>query len=433
MKASKLLFLMLVLTFTFFSHAQDKPTRFTSGELGIKIDLPVQPTKGEDTSFTLLDFNVWGVSIVWDEGEKQFASMGIYRPYKRQRGNLTEIDKTKVLDEYKKTFVSDLQDRKVMTTETPYTFQGFKGVEIRGAGPMRLLTRMFFSGYKMYVISVSNAETAGFDKQIKVLDSFALLTKSETVSALKWENDPNELPQTPAGKRSLTDVQSDMLKGKVQSIVEEVQNTPTASREMSAEKYYDQAGNLTRNVTYNLGYPQEITQWGWIDGKRVSSTNVVYYDLDSDGEESKYRGIGTRTGLMGQQTEESAYGAHHEYKYDDRNHVTEWKSFSPDGSLRFTYKYIYTPTGREIQELDNTGGFLKRSFEVYDKDGNMTEYRTLDFSGKVYSTVRYTYEFDPGGNWTVRRLTSGGPGAAKTTKPGAVTYRKITYYENPKT
>jgi hypothetical protein len=434
MNMYKLLFLLIIMTTALPIMAQDPPNRFTVGKYGFRIDLPVRPTKAEDNSFILLDFNLFGLTLVWDEGEKQLASMDIYRPYRAPRTNLTEIEKSKLIAEYKRVFLADLQTRNIMTSETPYSFQGSKGVEIRGVSSMRLVTRIFVSGNHMYVISVSNMGAAGFDSQLKVLDSFTLLTKPETIAALKWENEPNDLPQAPRGTRPISDVQGDRLKGNVQSIVDEVQESTAGPKETLEERYYDQAGDLTRNVTYNLGYPQEITRWGWINGKRVSSTNTIFYDSDDSPEGKRYVNVGPTTGLMGQQDKDSAYGAHHEFKYDDKKRITEWRGFSPDGSPRFTYKFTHSATGREMRQLDSTGGFLKRAFEVLDADGNMSEYRQLDFSGKVYSTIRYTYEFDTVGNWIVRRSFFGGGSLpkGKVQKSGPVRYRKITYYETPK-
>jgi hypothetical protein len=218
-------------------------------------------------------------------------------------------------------------------------------------------------------------------------------------------------------------------------VIVEVQETPSAGREMRREKDYDAAGNLTRDVTYSdAGYPQEITLWGWFEGKRVSSSNPIFYETENGPMGNRGRSLGVSTGMMGQQDKDALYGAHHEFKYDEQNRITEWRSFSADGSLRFTYKFTHTPAGRETYLTDNAGGFLSRSFDAFDKQGNITEHRLLDMSGRPVSITRFNYEFDSLGNWTVKRSLGGGTTPKpRGQKAGPVIFRTIAYYETPKT
>ena len=424
---------LTIATFLFVvpAFSQGRKDRFISGYFGFEIGLPATPTTSAEENFTLLDYSVYGNSIMWDEGTKQLATLSVYRPFKPMRWTVRDTDKAALVAEYKKGFLAKLKEHELMTSEAPYTFQGFKGVEIRGISSTRLVARLFFVGNRLYLLTA--AGESGFDQQAKVLDSFRLLTKPETIAALKDEHEPITPPHGPSVKRPLSDVQGDMLKGRVKSVVEEIQESPTAGREMYREKYYDDAGNMVRDVSYGMGYPQEVTLWGWFEGKRVSSTNQILYETE-DEPKGLPRSLGVRTGLMGQQEKDKAYGALHEFNYDDKNRITEWRSFSADGSLRFTYKFTHTGAGREIYVSDNAGGFLSRSSEAIDKEGNVIEYRILDMSGGRVSTTRYTYEFDAAGNWTVRKTHGGGP-LVKTRgqKQGPVVYRKITYYETPKT
>jgi YD repeat-containing protein len=134
--------------------------------------------------------------------------------------------------------------------------------------------------------------------------------------------------------------------------------------------------------------------------------------------------------MMGHAKRNAPFGMRHEYKYDVLGRITEQQAFNSDGKLRWTKKYTNSPTGRDIQTLDETGGFLTRSFETFDKNGNVVEYKVLDMSGKPVWTHRYVHEFDEAGNWIVRKTYLVGAARAKTTKPSITIFRAITYCDD---
>ena len=329
---------------------------------------------------------------------------------------------------YARVVRADIQKKKLTISESPYTFSASKGIEFRGTGDIRVVTRLIFVGVRLFEITVSDDESAGFDQQIKILDSFRLLTKAETIAALKWENDIPPVSQTRPAISLGNDVQASGLKGNVCSVIDEVVTPPSAAREMDRESYYDPSGNLVREITYSRGYPQEITQWGWIDGKRISSTKTIFYLPPEGTPFDRFSiGFGPTTGMMGAQERDKIYGMRHEYSYDDKGRVTEHKAFTNERALKWTKKFTYSAAGREILTLDNTGGFLTRFFETFDKNGNIAEYKVLDMGGRPYgSAVRFVYEFDQGGNWIVRKAFPVGLPRAKT-KPGPATFRTINY------
>ena len=269
---------------------------------------------------------------------------------------------------------------------------------------------MFFVGVRIFAITISDYESAGFDRQTKILDSFRLLTKAETIAALKWENDIPPVSQSRPAISLGNDIQTAGLKGNVCSVIDEVVASPSTVREMDRESYYDPSGNLVREITYSRGYPQEITQWGWIDGKRISSTRTIFYLPPEGTPFDRFSiGFGPTTGMMGEQERDKIYGMRHEYSYDDKGRLTEHKAFTNERALKWTKKFTYSATGREILTLDNTDSFLTRFFETFDKNGNIAEYKVLDMGGRPYgSTVRFVYEFDQGGNWIVRKAFPGG-------------------------
>lgn len=420
--------LILLLPAVVFPQVRD--LKFTSGQYGFEIDLPAGPTGGEQKYFTLPGYQVLGDYFFWDDEPKQFAAVGTYRPY-ANKPTLTEAEKANIIAEYKKIVLNALKEHQVMTQETTYSFGNSKGAEIRGVSTFRMIDRLFFVRNFLVELMVLSSESPGFEAQTKVLDSFRLLTKDETIAALKRENMPDELSQVSVGKRPINDLQYAGLNGSIHSIIEESQDSATSPREIAYEGYYNAAGNLTREYSYNRGYPQEITRWGWVAGKRVSSTNTIFYETEQGLTGAAPANSGHITGMMGQKGDDTQYGARHDFSYDAKDRVIEEKVVGPDETMHFTIKYTYSAAGREIKTLDNTAQFLKRIFEVIDQNGNVTEQRVLDFSGRPFAYNHYSYEFDAAGNWTVRRSQTLAPGRGKAgRKPGSVFYRKISYYEN---
>ena len=416
-----------ILLFPLSALSQRRPDRFTIGQYSFEINLPSRPTDAEPDHFTLRDFELYGEVIEWDLDDNRNATIGIYAPSKLGR-LLIGPGTLDVFTAYAEVVRAGLRKKKLAISESPYTFSGSKGIEFRGTGDIRVVTRLFFVGVRIFAITISDYESAGFDQHTKILDSFRLLTKEETIAALKWENDIPPVSQSRPAISLGNDVQATGLKGNVCSVIDEVVTPPAAAREMDRESYYDPSGNVVREITYSRGYPQEITQWGWIDGKRISSTRTIFY-LPTEGTlfDRSSIGFGPTTGMMGAQERDKIYGMRHEYSYDDKGRLTEHKAFTNERALKWTKKFTYSAAGREILTLDNTDSFLTRFVEKFDKNGNIAEYKVLDMGGRPYgSAVRFVYEFDQGGNWIVRKSFPAGLPRAKT-KPGPTTFRTITY------
>jgi hypothetical protein len=404
---------------------QGPPDRFTTGYFNFEIRLPSRPDDIGPARFKLLDYEVYGEIMEWDLGGKRSATIGIHQPIKLSLLP-AESAKPGLIAAYAQVVRAGFQKKKLAISESPFTFSGSKGIEFRGSGDTRVVTRLFFVGVRFFAITVSDEGSAGFDRQTRILDSFRLLTKAETIAALKWENDIPAVSQAPPVIRPRNDIQTAGLKGNVCSVIDEVVTPPSTAREMDRESYYDPLGNLVREITYSRGYPQEITRWGWIDGKRISSTRTIFY-LPPEATPFS-TGFGPTTGMMAAQERDKIYGLRHEHSYDDKGRVTEHKAFTNEDALKWTKKFTYSAAGREILTLDNTGGFLTRFFETFDKNGNIAEYKVLDVGGRPFgSTVRFVYEFDQAGNWIVRKASPGGLPPVKKTTPGPTTFRTIIY------
>lgn len=420
----------LILVFPVSALSQQRPDWFTVGYHGFEINLPSMTANVHyDEHFKLLDFDVYGVTYEWSM-VNQSAGLTVYMPFKCGK-MISELDKPRLIAAYAKDLRTEFTRRKVTHNIAPYTFSGSKGAEIRITNDInenKVISRLFFVGQRLFLITISGEESAGFDPLAKVLDSFRLLTKTEIITALKWENYIEPVRQARPAVLLGNDIQAAGLKGNVCSVVDEMIVSPSTERNMERESYYEPTGNLIREVTFNQGYPQEITQWGWIDGKRISSTRVIFYMPPEGPRWTLPTMLGPITGMMGEQGRNKIYGMRHEFIYDDKGRVTEHKAFTNERALKWTKKISYSAAGRETLTLDSTGGFLTRVVETFDKDGNIAESKILDMAGRTYSTVRYVYEFDQGGNWIVRKAVSVGSPPAKR-KPGPTTFRTITYCE----
>lgn len=417
-----------ILLFPLSALSQRRPDRFTIGQYSFEINLPARPTDADSDHFQLGEFELYGEVIEWDLDDKRSATIGIYAPGQFGR-LLIGPGRSNVMAAYAKVIRAGLQKKKLAVSESPYTFSGSKGIEFRGTGDIRVVTRLFFVGIRIFAITISDYESASFDQQTKILDSFRLLTKAETIAALKWENDIPPVSQLRPAISLGNDIQTSGLKGNVCSVIDEVLTSLSTERDIERESYYDPSGNLVREITYSRGFPQEITQWGWIDGKRISSTRTIFYLPAEETPVDRFTiGFGPTTGMMGRQERDKIYGLRHEYSYDDKGRIIEHKAFTNERALKWTKKFTYSAKGREILTLDNTGGFLTRFFETFDKNGNIVEYKVLDMGGKPFgSTVRFVYEFDEGGNWIVRKSNVAGPARPGPIRPGSTTFRKINY------
>lgn len=431
---TRIIFLVILLSVTVSVFAQAVPDRFRSGQYGFEIDQPAEPTTRAPKNFESGGFRGWGDLYIWAGNPAIVATLEAVPVFKNgpmgPQSELTKLDKENAILVYKKAFVAEWGRMNVKMTSAPYVYDGVNGSQDVGTTEERtIVSRMFFVRGTLLRYVISSSELTREDL-IKRLDIFRLLNKPETIAALKAENEPAEVPQNNPAIRLGNDLQASGFNGSVCSVLEEFGNPPSTVREREHEWYFNESGNLLREVSYNNGYPQEMTQWGWIDGKRISSTRTIFFFPPENIKfHSPSNKLGPLTGMMGQERWDAPFATRHEFKYDDKGRVTEQAAYDTKGKMSWKKIFINTPTGREIQTLDESGGFLTRIFEAYDKKGNISEYRVLDLSGKVFGTTRFTYEFDPADNWTVRRSYLGKTATAKNAKPYVTTFRTINYCE----
>ena len=278
-------------------------------------------------------------------------------------------------------------------------------------------------------------------KILLILTSIAVVFVS-TVTAQKPKVDiakkiaaatPAALPQAPKGSRPRSDAQYANLRGKVKSIAEytiELENGKT-EKTLTTEEFYDEDGNLVRAVDYNdQGYPRGVGVYGYIDGMRVNRWGPVVY---FDGEGVYATSTELQTIINNPPTtnkKDRRYDLRFTYKYDEKGRIIEESHFSNAGELLTLTKYEYKgDESRLAKHFADGPGEIARTMEIYDKEGNVTEEWFYDEDQKLSEIRPNTYEFDPQGNWIVKKsfLKETVQGKSQL-KPTMISYRKITYY-----
>lgn len=382
--------------------------------------------------------SVYGDLFVWAD-EKRFVSAAHLVVWQKNVNtwtpNLPAAAKLQAINYYKKIYGDEFAKASATVQEVPFAQGESKGIEFVVTGESRSVARIFFHGNRLYLFVVKQ-KAENFDEQKKILDSFRSLSIDEYNAALIKDSEPAALEQNiPSGIRP-TDAMEMGIKGNVKSIVEDIESGPIAKRRRLSHSVenFSRLGHLTRRITYFEGFVDSIANFGWVDGVRAVNLAPITHRAE--------RTIITRrAALVGSGAPEGynrimqapdgtyrdfRYTAKFESKYDDQWLLTERREIANSGDVNYIEKIVTTKAGRDIKTQDNSGGFLSRRFEVIDKDGNISEVRTLDDRGGVQSTIRYQYEFDDKGNWIVRRSFNVLRGRST---PSDIHYRKIEYHE----
>lgn len=292
--------------------------------------------------------------------------------------------------------------------------------------------RTFLIGKRVYsLLIVFDSKIAGTETLVgQVFDSFKLISQADVDDIVRQQivaATPPLLPQSPVVSRITSDVQDEGLKGKIKQIVKETEDlsgTFTAQgRHMSAIEDYNETGNRVKRVGYNGGKVFQITVYGYIDGKRVSKSNLIHDENGPPG----IKAISSTT-ERAKITPDPRYEFSHTYKYLN-NKLSEEKLIFNDGLPWL--RYVYSFKGNEKTELiySENGKLNQKYISVIDENGNEIEKTDYDVAAGVYGDRKYSYayEFDPHGNW-VKKTTFKVIAGSDKPIPCYITYRKIIYY-----
>jgi hypothetical protein len=246
------------------------------------------------------------------------------------------------------------------------------------------------------------------------------------------EATPQPLPQEPVAVKLKSDAQDKNLKGKVKSVTKDDLDLKTKKREREEEEYYNEAGNLTKGVSYDAGYPSSVTVWGYIDGQRVLKNNFISF---SDAE----RPPSTRMTIIASAEDnpinrnlpkDTRYSVRKDYKYNEKGQLIEEVIYNNNRELWSRTVNNYKGNQREVLNYDKTNSQTGQTIEILDKDGNIIERDLMDENGKVGDKEINTYEFDSQGNWIVEKTFEEKKVRGKVVRKLLwTTLRTITYYQ----
>ena len=299
------------------------------------------------------------------------------------------------------------------------------------------LSRNLSTRKKIYVLSTYWPEAESGDSRIKILDSFRTIDGKAEIAKRLGAISPKPIPQTPAIKRAKTDVQEEFLKGHVKSVVKtEEYLDGTGSVEgikNSGDEYFDESGNIVKEVLYDYrGNPDSITVYGFIDGKRVSTSGeMMDYEYNPPPMMPPPSTASTIKPEPRKQID-TRYSQSFEYNYDDSGRLVEKRIYNNRGEL--SRRETYTYDGKKVTEVttDKEGKVTFRILRVYDENDNLVEQTYFSTSQAYPDDEKYTYkylEFDANGNWVKReeRVKTAQYGGG-TKELHSYEYRTIAYY-----
>jgi hypothetical protein len=239
------------------------------------------------------------------------------------------------------------------------------------------------------------------------------------------------LPQTPVVKKLRSDAEDQKFKGKVKSVIIDSDYINGTKRVRSGEQYFDESGNLVKEISFFEGYPDEVTVWGYIDGWRVSKTSVVNYDPKQlPPYEYPYGRNLRRAGKKEPPgPRDIRFTNKYGYKYDNLGRIAETSTYLNNGKIAYRTVYEYKGNRMAIATYENKEWPVDVIVLEMDSAGNEVGFVALDGAGTPHYPTKYTYEFDAAGNWIVQKQYKSDTVNGKNVLiPRMVTYRTITYY-----
>lgn len=261
----------------------------------------------------------------------------------------------------------------------------------------------------------------------------AAAQKEEQGAAQLAKVTPSPLPQSPVVSRIGSDAKDDGLKGRVKTLLEEMEYLDKteypAERHKSREQQFGNDGNLVKATFYDYrGNPSFIVVYGYLDSKRVSKAGPSIrhsYDpppLMAPPGTSKPEPKG-----------DDRYTSAWEYKYDKAGHIIEELRYNNAGLANYRTSYEYgDKTEKRMSCNVPCSGSAFRNFSSLDADGRVIKLESDNpqtmMDPDSVTTFRYL-EFDSAGNWTKREATGTRSISRDGTKPiHYIEYRTFTYF-----
>lgn len=402
----------------------------------------IKPNSGvfdrRQIAYDLDTYRLWGQSFAWSGDDLRLTVS--FCTVLNVSTSVKPGERALVLARWKAAYTR--QARNAAVEETRFRFNGSDGIEIRTSGSQNAVTRAFFIGSRLFLLSLESETPFIRSTLIQFLDSFRLLTQEERTSAMIAEFAPPPLSQDRSPKPESTDARELGIKGSVARIRESFRSSTAAARDVKVQEiHFNEDGFKTREISFNEGFPDVITSWGWIDGNRVNLQSAVNYP-DREGPQSSRTIV-----VSGYQTfpdvwvnEQDLLAMTRRFgnvigtDLDLRKRPMTRRRYANNGSIVYVEHFVYKDKLREIRTVDGNGGFLSRTRELLDEQNNIVEAQTLADAGQIVNSTKFEYEFDANRNW-VKRKAFNKPSNNKNNKGAKQkamgTYvRSIIYHES---
>lgn len=181
-----------------------------------------------------------------------------------------------------------------------------------------------------------------------------------------------------------------------------------------SEKEYDKAGNLTKDISYELQGSSLIVSYAeeyeYDDAGNVVKA-VQYNELNAEGKREFTGWIELEYDAAGNLTKEihcNSEGVAYEWsdcEYDARGNLVRASVYDADGNKVSMSEFTYDENGDKISETNyyiTTGDIYSTTYEYeYDTAGNLTLYTSYNTSGEVLH--QEYWEYNELGNKTLHR------------------------------
>ncbi len=387
------------------------------------------PSKTQPMGFILGDYGISGTAFTWERGNYRIR-ITVFTAGKLSTKSMAP-DNAAVIAKWKAALLKDIP-AKAIVQEKPYIFSIFAGSQITTTGPYTSLTRLFAVNGTLVEETIIVQDARDIASAEGLLNSFRLLTKPERTLAMIEEFTPPPLAQQKPTTIPTSDQAEQGLLGNVRRIRDTFKRDLKSEDQVIQEIHFDTDGFRFVDISFNAGFPDIITTWGWENGKRINLQSAVNYPPG-------YGPIGGRTAMVSGSISSPGvimtgpgrrYGNLIETKWDENGRPFERRRFTSSNSLVYAERYIYNGDKVEIRTVDDSGGFIGRVRHRLDRHNNILETETLFENGSVIETSKFEYEFDDRGNWIVKKVFRKASAGSRTTSQAAGTYRRnISYYE----
>jgi YD repeat-containing protein len=421
---TRIFLLAATILLVFVSAPAQDPNSFASGIGGFGIDLPKTGVSVKELPAAGGGLKSYGRSYSWP-GAGRYGCTIAYRKFKTDKP-LTPAQKTAILNAARKSYLGYPPAKGFSYISKPYDFHGSKGIELRISNPEGgSIVRLFTTAKRLYEVRAFPGKQKDIAGALKLMDSFRLLAADELMAA-KVEEAAQPLPQVPPADKPKSDAEDNSLKGKVKSVLTDGFDVKQNRRWRAGEQHYDERGNLLKEIDFYDGYPSSVTMWGYIDGRRASKAVKIEFEDDQD---QPYEHTYLRNRLSESEEEkdpgirkDTRFTNRYEYKYDALGRMTERRVYRNSGKLEILSVFEYKDNRIAMISFDDESKKTPVDVVVGETDaaGNMISFAALDGAGIPHYYTTYTYEFDPRGNWVVKR----------SFKPDTVDDKDVTVLKN---